>query len=346
MAKRMNMSAAAEFCRRTGTSFRAGIDIVTLCRNETKHGSDRQRDIMAQVAERVAAGEALYVAMTKCGAKFFPRLLLSMVRLGEETGRLERTLLELAAHYQHRLEVRRNFFKAIGFPALQFGMAILVVALVIWIMGFLPTGADGKPFDVLGFGLYGTRGVVIYFFIIGCVAALIWLANLAVRNNWLNLQAAVPLLYQIPKFGSALQTITLAKFTWTLAMSNDAGLDPFLSIELALDSTNSEFYRSETKTAHQAIRQGGTMEDALRATGVFPEDFLTEMEVAEMSGTQAESLSHLAERYDERARMAVSVLGKIATATIWVILSGILIFMILKMALKVAGVYQDALAPI
>jgi type II secretory pathway component PulF len=343
MSKRMGLAAAAQFCRRAGTSFRAGVDIVALCRSETRHGSTRQQAVMNEVSQRVAQGETLTVAMTQADPRFFPRLLIAMVRLGEETGRLERTLLELADHYQHRLEVRRNFLRAISLPALQFGIALMALGLLIWITGFLPTGQSGEPFDVLGLGLYGNRGVALYFLFLAAVAGLFWLAYQAVRNNWLNLQAAVPLLYHIPKLGPALQTITLAKFTWTLAMSSDAGLDPFRAVELALDSTGSEYYRSETETAHRAIRQGETLEGALRHTGIFPTDFLHELEVAELSGTQAESLAHLADRYDERAKAAVGVIGVVATGAILVTFSGILIFLIIRMALNVLGVYDEAL---
>ena len=343
MAKRMGLAAAAQFCRRTGTSFRAGIDIVTLCRSETKQGSDYHKKVMHQVADSVANGRTLADSMREAGPKYFPSLLLAMVRLGEETGRLERTLLEVGQSYQHRVESRRAFMKIIAFPTLQFIAAIFVIALLIWIMGFLPKmPGTNAPFDVLGLGLYGNSGVVRYFLMVGLFAGIITTCYYAVRNNWLNFQALVPLMYQIPKIGDAIQTITLSRFIWTLAMSADAGLDPFRAIDLSLDSTDSEYYRSESDTAKEAIRNGATLEEALRKTDIFPDNFLAELEVAELSGTSAESLAHLARMYDEKAKMAMKVIGGFATGAIWLGLSGLLVFVILKMALRVFGVYQDA----
>ena len=42
---------------------------------------------------------------------------------------------------------------------IQLVLAICVIGLLIWIMGVI----SAKPIDMLGFGLYGTRGLIIYF---------------------------------------------------------------------------------------------------------------------------------------------------------------------------------------
>lgn len=340
---RMGLAASTEFCRRFGTAFRAGVDIVTLCRAEAKHGKDRRQAVMAKVAEHVASGHSLAEAMQQADANYFPRLLLSMVRLGEQTGRLERTLLQLADHYQHRLSTRRLFLMSIAWPVLQLVAAIFVIGLLIWLLGVLTPSGGGQLMDITGLGLRGTSGVVIYFTFVGMFFGMIGLFLLALRNNWFNIHAVVPLAYLIPKFGPAIQTITLARFCWTLAMSLDAGLDPMRSVELALDSTDSDYYRSEAKTAKKAIENGKTLGEALAATEIFPRDFLNALEVAELSGTDAESLQSLAQNYDERAKIAVRTLAGILTGVIWVSVIVILVFMILQMARRVFGVYDEFL---
>ncbi|XZE52738.1 type II secretion system F family protein [Planctomycetaceae bacterium SH139] len=344
MGKRMGLAASAEYCRRFGLAFRAGVDIVSLCRSEAKHGREIQRLIMARVADGVASGSPLAESMVAADPKFFPTLMVSMVRLGEQTGRLERTMLQLADHYQHRLQVRRMFFSAIAWPMIQLFAAIMILGLLIWIIGLLPSAPGREPFDPLGFGLRGSKGVAIYFFYVSVIAG--WLALLfyAGKNNWFNLHALVPLTFMIPKVGPALQTITLARFTWTLSMSLDAGLDPFRAIALSMDSTGSEHYRSETKTAENAIRKGDSLTGALASTQVFPSDFLNAMEVAELSGTTSESLGHLAEDYDTKAKMAIRTLAGIASGVIWLCVVVALVFIILKMAMQVFGVYSDAMS--
>lgn len=331
-----------EFSRRVGTAFRAGVDIVSLCRAEARHGSGRHQQVMSEVADAVANGSALADAMQQAGGNYFPRLLLSMVHVGEQTGRLEQTLLQMAEHYRNQLSLRRLFLLGIAWPAVQLIAAVFVIGLLIWLIGTLQPAGGGEMFDPTGFGLRGTGGVVVYFAWVALIFGALALVYVAVRNNWFNLHAAVPLSYLIPKVGPAIQTITLARFCWTLSLALDSGLDPMRSVSLALDSTGSDYYRGESKTAATAIQEGRTLGEALARTQLFPSDFLNSLEVAEISGTDAESLASLAAAYEERAKIAVRTLTGLATAAIWVLVAVALVTMILRMAFRLFGAMREA----
>ena len=346
MAKRMGLAASAEFCRRFGTAFRAGVDILSLCRSESKHGSGYHQTAMRGVADRIAKGETLADSMQQVDSRYFPRLMISMVRLGEQTGRLERTLLQMAEHYRHRLSNRRVFLTGIAWPMIQLFAAIFVIGLLIWIMGILRPATGGEMNDILGLGLRGNSGLLIYAVVVLTIAAMIALFVQALRFNWLNLHAAIPIFYLIPKIGPSIQTITLARFCWTLAMGLDAGLDPMRSVELAMDSTGSDHYRAETRKAQDAIQRGDSLVEALAITQVFPNEFLNQLEVAEIAGTDAESLAHLAQIYDEKAKIAMRTITGALTAAIWLSVAGILIFFIFRIVLSISQAYSEALSPI
>lgn len=338
----MGLAASAAMCRRFGTSLRAGVDIVTLLNTEQRSGDARHQSIIAQVLHGVSNGNPLAESMLRADPRYFPPLLISMTKLGEQTGRLERTLLQLADHYQHALSARRVFLTAIAWPAIQLFAAIMVIGLLIWLMGILTPVGGGEMFDLLGWGLRGNSGVLVYFTIVAVVFLWIGIAVHAVRKNWFNLHSVIPIAYLIPKLGPSIQTITLARFTWTLSMALDAGLDPGRSVGLALDSTDSEYYRSETKNAQRSIQSGRSLAESIDSTGIFPSEFINALEVAEISGTDAESLGILAADYDQRAKIALRTLTGIATGVIWLSIAGFLIYMILSMAMRIAG-EQNAL---
>jgi type II secretory pathway component PulF len=337
MARVMGLAACASFCRRVGTSLHAGVDMMMLLGTEMRNGDARHQTVMAKVHEGVANGGTLADSIVIADPVYFPRLMVSMIRLGEHTGRLERTLLQLADHYQHRLSTRRTFLMAIAWPALQLFAAIMVIGLLIFILGVLTPLGGGEMFDPLGWGLKGAGGAAIYFLFVFMIGFWIFLAVTAVRKNWFNLHAVVPIAYLIPKLGPSIQTITLARFTWTLSMALDAGLDPMRAIELSLDSTDSDYYRSETKKAQKRIREGKSLAESLAATEIFPREFISALEVAEMSGTDAESLGMLASDYDQRAKIAMRTLAGIFSAVIWLSVAGLLIYLILSMALNIVG---------
>lgn len=341
----MPIGSAANFCRRFGTGLRAGVDILRLLQNETKHGPPVQRAAMAQLHQAIRDGESLPAAMQNQD-RYFPPLMIAMASAGETTGKLEQTLLTLAGYYDERIKIRRDFFRQISWPMFQLFAAVNILALLIFLLGVLTPPTGGEMFDPTGFGLRGVGGVMWFYSYVLVVGGAIVGGILAFQNNFVGVHNLIPLLYRIPVAGTALQTITLSRFTWTLALSLDAGIDPIRAIHLGLDSTDSDFYRSGKDDVVGSIRGGGTMSEALLATGIFPDDFITAVEVAEISGTDAEAMHHLAADYDQRAKIAMQTLSTIASRGIGVGVMFLMVFLILRMAMRIMGGIQDAIQPI
>ena len=337
--RRMSLSGATGFCYRFGTGLKAGADLLAMLKSEAGYGPPRQRSAMTSIREAAKDGEALSVAMEH-ETPFFPSLLVTMVRVGEETGRLERVLLSLSEHFQHRLDIKRKFLRSLAWPGIQLIAAIGVISLFIWLMG-----AFGMA-DMLGFGLMGTSGVLKFWAILATVAAFIGLGIWAFMRNLGGVQNLIPILYLIPVVGPAIKTITLSRFCWTLSLALDSGLDPIRSIHLALDSTDSEYYKGAGDIAEKAVLEGESLSGALKSTELFPDDFLTRVEISELSGTDAESIDMLAREYDDAAKRAVGTLSGVATGVIWLGVMIVLIFLILRIAMSISGAYSDALAPI
>ena len=341
--QKMSLSAAGAFCRRMGIGLRAGADVLRLLESEKSYGSPRQREALSFVLDQVNAGFQISDAMAS-RAGFFPSLMVSLTKVGEATGKLERTFLTLADHYEQQVSLRRMFLTLIAWPMLQLTMGLGVISLVIYLMGILTPTRGTQMADVLGLGLRGPSGVLVFWGYIACVVAILWAIYFAYQKNLGGVQNVIPVFYMVPKFGPSLQTITLSRFTRTLALALGAGLDPIRSVKLSLDSTDSDYYKSGSKTFETAIRdRGDTLAGGLRSTDIFPAPFLQLVEVAEMSGTESESIDHLAVEYEERAKMAMKTLAGIATVTIWLTVAGILIFFILKMAMMYVGAINSAL---
>lgn len=342
IGRRMDIKAARDFCRRFGVGHRAGVDLLQLLDSEAKHGSSRQRAAMQQVRDQAAKGVTLADAMRQL-PEFFPPLLRSMVDVGETTGRLERTMLKLSEHYEQQVKLRNDFVRAIAWPAIQLFLGIGVISLLIWMMGNITPSAGGEMMDLLGLGLRGSLGVLIFWAYIALFFGLMLAAWVGFQKNVGGVQNTIPLLYKIPVIGNAIQTITLARFTWTLSLGLDAGLNPLAAIPLALDATDSDFYRIGGVDVENRIRDGGTLTEALQATDLFPDEFLTQVGVAEISGTDAESIDYVARDYDERAKAAMRTIAGLATGVVWLGVAGAILFVIFRIVMSIAGVYNEAL---
>ena len=319
--------------------------MVRLLESETTHGPAAQRQAMAKLAKGAKEGHQIHELMEQ-QKPYFPVLLVSMTAVGEETGKLDRALFILAGHMQRQLDTRNKFIKSIAWPAIQLLVGVGVISLLIYLMGILQPAGGGEMHDMLGLGLRGASGVMTLWLYVGTVLAMVVGTIWAFMRNVAGLQNLAPLLYKIPVLGPAIQTLTISRFCWTMSLSLDAGLDPIRSIDLSLDSTGSDYYRGVHESAKQAILDGATLAGAFQATSVFPEDFIARVDIAEHSGTDAESMEHLAKEYDQRAESAVRIMSGIATGIVRVTISLMLIFFIFRIAQTYLGALDGAMEPI
>lgn len=339
MAKPMSLGQRAQLTRRLGVGYGAGAELTRLLEAEARVKQTRHRQAMLKLRDQIKGGVPLSEAMKRTDG-YVPPLLQSMTHVGEQTGRLERTLAMMASYYEDQLKTRRAFVISIAWPMVQLAAAIVILTLVILVLGVLP-----NAMDVFGLG----RGPIAAVNFLGLNAlffSTIFLLITALRRNWLGIHNLIPLFYLIPRIGPAIQTIALSRFCWVLSLTLDSGLDVLQSVKLALGATGSEHYTSTFPEAEAAIRRGASLAETLRATEVFPDEFLVQLEVAELSGTDAESLEAMAREYDQRAKMAIRIISGTLSACVWGLVFLLFLYFIARGLMALGGLYQEALEPI
>lgn len=327
--------------RRIGTALKAGVDARKIWEQEAQRAKPQYAAAIAAVRDAISSGDSWHKAM-RAADPCFPPMTVEMVAVGEATGRLDEVLLQMADHYEHLLELRRSFLSGILLPAIQFGMALLIVGGLIWFCGFVTDKNNGETIDLLGFGLIGTRGVIIYFGLVAGVFASVAFAALGLRNGWFG-PAPLQLVMRIPIVGRCLETNSLARMSWTLAMTLDAGLEARRALRMSLRSTQMPYYTDVEQQADDVLAQGREFHEALRATGRFPDEFLDSLESAEHAGSAAESMVHVSRDYNERAKTANRMLTVAASFGTWACVAGFIIFLIFRLAMFYVGTINDAL---
>ena len=154
--------------------------------------------------------------------------------------------------------------------------------------------------DILGFGLVGTAGLIKYLVFVGGVAGGCTLLVLLLLRGRLG-AAPMQWLLRVPVVGGCLRTSALSRLAWTLSLALDSGVDARRSMRLALRATQNAYYTSRMETVDAELLAGHEFHEALRATGLFPEEFLDQLQTAEISGTHAETLEQVAKDYRTRA---------------------------------------------
>ena len=113
------------YVRTLGTLARAGVPITKMLDTAiTAVGNAEYRNGLASVKEDMLSGEGFSTPLERTG--LFPRIVIQMVRVGEETGSLDANLEEAAAHYAEEVDYRLKRMIAVIEPALVIAVGVMV----------------------------------------------------------------------------------------------------------------------------------------------------------------------------------------------------------------------------
>ncbi len=120
----------ARFCRTLGTLLKSGVPLVQglliakdIVSNQVIAGT------LAEIATGLRQGRGLSVPLAE--AKVFPPLAVSMIKVGEETGRLDQMLIKVALAYEKSLKEAVRRFISLLEPALILTMGLIIGAVIV-----------------------------------------------------------------------------------------------------------------------------------------------------------------------------------------------------------------------
>ena len=334
-------SALTELCHRLAIETDSGIDIRRTWQREADMARGRVRPYFESVRDAVARGDSLSSSLAATGT-LFPPLFLEMTHVGEQTGKLSQVLRRLEAHYRHQVQAQRVFLGAIAWPMIELCFAIVVVGILIWVLGIVAKNNHGTPIDILGFGLIGNLGLFIYICLVAAVGLGIAGVIVAIQRGKLWTRPLQHALLRLPAIGNALQRIALARLAWALHLMFNVDMDLRRVIPLALKTTGNDYYSQHATQIVTDIARGDPMHVAFSHTHAFPSEFVDALGVAEESGRLVESMERLSDRYEEEAEAAVRTLAVAFGFLVGLVVMGIIVFLIFRLAGFYIGTINDA----
>lgn len=342
ISPQISKKALAQLCRRLATQTEAGLEIRTICRREAQRATGWiNRRVFSQISQAVDHGQSLSDAFDATN-DFFPPLFREIVRIGEQSGHLPEAFRLLAQYYEQELHRRRTFWMLLAWPLFELSLAVLVIGFLIWIMGTIST-QSGMTIDPLGFGLIGTRGLAIYAtFVAACIVTVIFLIW-AIRRGMLWTQPVQYLVDMLPVLGEIYRTLALARMAWALSIVVRSSMDVRSAVDLALQAANHLRFTAIRPRVWRSLQAGKSLYLTFAEAEIFPQDWLDVLRVGEESGKLDEALSHLSRVYADRAAQAMKILSVVGAVAVTLLIAGVIIFLIFRLALFYNGQIQSAL---
>jgi type II secretory pathway component PulF len=329
LSRKLGTADLIDLCRALRYSLSGGMMMTDAIGLLSREGTPKVRRATATLVTELKAGWSLQEALEKQG-NTFPPLFRALAAVGEETGNLPEIMGELEKYYIAQQKLQRDFISDITWPAIQFVLAVFVIAGMIVVLGMIPLNPSGERTDPLGLGLLGVDGAITFLcWVFGAVAVLFLLVRLLLymAGRFPRLQR---LLFAIPVLGPCLRALALTRLCIALRLMLDTRMSVLKAIRLAFLATDNAAFRGAAPTVEGAIRRGNTIADSFGQTAVIPQPFRSAVAVAEESGRLPEMCAVQAENYDEQARRRLSTLNKAAGVGIWLLVAVFIILAIFR----------------
>jgi len=123
-------SAISRFGRTLGTLMSSGVPVLnSLAIVKETSGNEVVASAIQKVHDAVKEGEGIAVPLNK--TKIFPPMVISMVEVGEETGRLPEMLDKIADTYDEEVDNAVSALTSLIEPLMIVGLAVIVGGIVI-----------------------------------------------------------------------------------------------------------------------------------------------------------------------------------------------------------------------
>ena len=323
------------FSRQMYTLNKAGVPILRafagLQASATKPAMvDMLKDIRASLDQ----GRELSAAMGR-HLEHFGSFYISMIRVGEMTGRLTEVFLRLNEHLEFERDVRERIKQAMRYPVfVMIAMAIAVVILNIFVIPVFAKVFAGfnAELPIITRGLLAFSAWMITWWpllIAGAVGATValraYLRTPSGRYRWDARKLKLPVV------GDIVLKATLARFARSFALSSQSGVPLVQALTVVAQTVDNAFIGSRIEQMRDGIERGESITRCAAATGVFTPVVLQMISVGEETGELDNLLFEIAGMYERETDYSIKGLS----AAIEPILLAIIGVLVLLLALGV-----------
>ena len=315
LRKKMSRTAQAEFLNNVSVMLRAGIPLLTAL--EESAGTSDAAEVTGDINDMISniQGGAAFSEVAEKYAYIFPETVIHLIKIGEETGRLDEMLKDASEHLKRVQTIVSDTKQALLYPS--FVLVAMGSGLLFWLYYVVPQilvlfkemEVALPPITV--FVMTISDFVQAYFFhiLIGTASTILMIAT-ARRSSRRFKKILDAIVLKIPLAGTIVHASTLAFIAEYFSILINAGIDMMRSVTILKDSIKNEIYREKLGEVIESLSTGTGISDSFKGAVIFP-SFVTRMiSIGETSGTLTDQLFYIAEEYRKRLSIIVSTISK------------------------------------
>lgn len=300
--KKVKLESLMIFCRQIYSLIKAGVPIMRAMKGLADSTTDKALNLaLLSVTHELSKGRPLSCAMQD-HPHVFDELFISLVKVGENTGRLDETMFQLAQYYELEVENMRRIKAAFRYPT--FIMIALVSAVIILNIFFVPqfVGIFSSfnaelplPTKIL---IFTSKMFVDY----GWLMLIIFIAGASIFSAWKKEEKG-RLIWdrfklQLYAYGPLLNRILVSRFSRTLSLMLRAGIPMNVALQMSGEVLDNRYLDKEVDKMKNAVESGLNLSTVTAESTIFTPLIHQMIQVGEETGQVDNLLLGVSDYYD------------------------------------------------
>lgn len=291
------------FCKQVAMVLKSGISLdegVYMLLEEVE--DKRTKEVLEKMDEMLKDNETLHNAMKETGA--FPQYLLSMVHIGEKSGKLEEVLEAMVVYYERESSMKESIHNVIAYPMIMFAMiAVILLVLVLKILPMFQNVFRNLNVDVASSSSRVMRVGMVTGEVVAIVALII-LVVVAGLLLWYHTDSGEKVLKKWSgSFFATKKTarlMAIGKFVSSMSVMISSGMDPEESLDMAREVVEGTKVQKKVEKCYEGVKERKSLAESLRESKLVTGMQGRMLGVAEKSGLTEEVLNDISRQYDEQ----------------------------------------------
>ena len=332
--KKLSSGDLSIFCFQLSLIMKAGIPLNeglnTLGDETTDIAESKQkiRGILGKTVRNMAAaveiGDPLSYAMKKEGV--FPDYVISMVEIGEGTGKLDNVLEALGDYYERDQYIKTKIRNSMMYPVFLFViMSVVIILLVSQVFPIFSKMLDqmgGSASNTLdgaaAFANSLVAGKYTMYIILGLAVIAVIIALFSKTKPGKNMVSWVGATFPLTK--NINKKIAASRFANAMSMTLSSGMDINSALNMSVNLIDNAIFKNKFSECVKEIENGESFSKAIGKTGAFSGMYTKFIEIGQKTGTVDSVMKKISDICDGEADTALSN----ATSFIEPLLVGIL----------------------
>jgi MSHA biogenesis protein MshG len=342
--KKVSDEELVMFCRQMYTINKAGLPLIQGLESLSASISGGPlQECLLDVTRRLETGVSLSSAMAY-HRNIFSNLFLGMIKIGEETGKLDNIFSQMSIYISRDIETKKSIKSALRYPS--FVLTAMIVALFVVNLMVIPAFADmfsrfGAELPLPTRILISTSNFFVNYWwlvivmLVAIISGLItWVNTPQGRLWWHRCKLHIPIV------GTLLNKASISRYIRSLSLMLSSGLSMNKAIGLCADIIENEYLSTNIKKIKDGVERGDTLYRTHKKSRMFSPLILQMIQIGENSGQVDTLLMEVAESYEREVDYDLQSLSSKIEPLLIVVMAGFVVILALGIFLPMWDMFS------